>query len=131
MRDYENDYKAFNDATIDFFYDDYFKGEEGHDYTDEQIQMSVNKDDIENCLDTMRGILYDHFGINKAYTLALKENLLGYVGEIQDEHTGEERLKQCYEYADELIGKLAKTNPEYKTMSYSQIYDALTKELVD
>ena len=39
--DYENDTKAFESATIDFFYDDYFKGAEGHDYTDEQITMSV------------------------------------------------------------------------------------------
>jgi len=63
--DYENDFKAFDTATIDFFYDDYFKGEEGHDYTDEQISMSVEKCDVDNCLETMRGILYDHFGIKE------------------------------------------------------------------
>lgn len=62
---YEKDFKAFDDATIDFFYDEYFKGEEGHDYTDEQIMMSVNKADIEDCIATMRGILYKHFGIEE------------------------------------------------------------------
>lgn len=60
-----NDFKAFDDATIDFFYDQYFRGEEGHDYTDDEITMSVNADDIEDCLGTMRGILYKHFGIKK------------------------------------------------------------------
>ena len=59
------EFKTFDDATIDFFYDDYFKGEEGHDYTDEQITMSVNQDDIDDCLATMRGILYKHFGIKE------------------------------------------------------------------
>lgn len=59
------EFKRFDDATVDFFYDSYFRGEEGHDYTDEQISMSVNKDDIEDCLGTMRGILYKHFGIKK------------------------------------------------------------------
>ena len=65
MRDYENDQNAFNDAVIDFFYDDYFKGEEGHDYTDEQIAMSVERADIENCLEIMRGVLYKHFDIKE------------------------------------------------------------------
>lgn len=55
--------QEFDKDTIDFFYDKYFKGKEGHDYTDEQITMSVNKGDIEDCLTTMRGILYKHFGI--------------------------------------------------------------------
>ena len=59
------EFKCFDDATVDFFYDSYFRGEEGHDYTDEQISMSVNTDDIEDCLGTMRGILYKHFGIKK------------------------------------------------------------------
>lgn len=64
--DYENDYEAFNTATIDFFYDHYFKGEEGHtDWTDEQITGSIQKYDIDNCLDIMKGILYKHFGIKE------------------------------------------------------------------
>ena len=63
MRDYENDVNAFKDATIDFFYDEYFKGEEGHDYTDEQITMSVEQADIDNCMEIMKDILYKHFDI--------------------------------------------------------------------
>ena len=55
----------FENATIDLFYDDYFKGEKGHDYTDEQITMSATKDDIDDCLTSMRDILYKHFGIRK------------------------------------------------------------------
>lgn len=62
--DYENDYKAFNDATIDFFYDDYFRGEEGHDYTDEEITISTTKVDVDNCLELVRDTLYRHFGFN-------------------------------------------------------------------
>lgn len=64
-KNFEDEFKSFDNATIDFFYDDYFNGEEGHDYTDEEIEASVNKDDIEDCLNTMRGILYKHFGINE------------------------------------------------------------------
>lgn len=57
----------FETATIDLFYDDYFKGEKGHDdYTDDEITMSVNKDDIDDCLTSMRDILYKHFGIREA-----------------------------------------------------------------
>lgn len=63
MRDYENDVNAFKDASIDFFYDEYFRGEEGHDYTDEQITMSVEQADIDNCIEIMKDILYKHFGI--------------------------------------------------------------------
>ena len=63
--DYENDSKAFNSATIDFFYDDYFKGEEGHDYNDDQITMAVEKQDIDNCMAIMKDILYKHFGIKE------------------------------------------------------------------
>lgn len=61
--DYENDYEAFDTATIDFFYDQYFRGEEGHDYTDNEISMSVEKTDIDNCLELMKNNLYKHFGI--------------------------------------------------------------------
>lgn len=63
--DYENDSNAFCSATIDFFYDDYFKGEAGHDYTDEQITMSVNKTDIDDCLEIMKATLYKHFDIRE------------------------------------------------------------------
>lgn len=64
--DCENDYKAFNTAIMDFFYDHYFKGEEGHtDWTDEQITGSVQKDDIDNCLEIMKDTLYDFFGITE------------------------------------------------------------------
>ena len=62
---YENDRNAFRDATIDFFYDEYFRGEEGYEYTDEEIAMSVNKGDVDNCLEVMRGVLYGHFDILK------------------------------------------------------------------
>lgn len=73
--DYENDYKAFNDATIDFFYDDYFRGEEGHDYTDNDITMSTTKVDIDNCLELMRDTLYRHFGIEDKPGTELKLNI--------------------------------------------------------
>lgn len=63
--DYENDTEAFSTATLDFFYDQYFKGEEGHDYTDNEITMSVNKADIDNCLEIMKAVLYRHFDIKK------------------------------------------------------------------
>ena len=63
--DYENDSNAFRSATIDFFYDEYFKGEAGHDYTDEEITMAVSKTDIDDCLEIMKDILYKHFGIKK------------------------------------------------------------------
>lgn len=60
---YEKDSEAFGTATIDFFYDQYFKGAEGHDYTDEQVSTSVQKDDIDNCLEVMKHILYKHFDV--------------------------------------------------------------------
>ena len=56
--------KDYNEAVIDFFYDVYFKGREGHDYTDEQIAMSVTKMDIDKCVETARDALYEHFDIN-------------------------------------------------------------------
>lgn len=55
----------FDNATVDFFYDQYFKGEEGHDYTDEEITMSVTKADVDNCLEIMKTTLYRHFGIKE------------------------------------------------------------------
>jgi len=63
--DYENDPNAFETATLDFFYDQYFNGEEGHNYTDEQVTTSVVRADIDNCLDIMRTLLYHHFGIKE------------------------------------------------------------------
>lgn len=65
MSNYENDSKAFENATIDFFYDEYFKGEQGHGYTDEQVSMSVCKDDVDDCIKVMKNILYKHFGIKE------------------------------------------------------------------
>ena len=63
--DYENDPKAFESAVIDFFYDDYFKGAEGHDYTDEEITMSANKADVDNCIAIVKDTLYRHFDIKE------------------------------------------------------------------
>lgn len=58
----ENDYEK---AVIDFFYDVYFKGKEGHDYTDEEITMSVNKGDIDRCANSVKEVLYKHFDIKE------------------------------------------------------------------
>ena len=55
--------KDYNEAVIDFFYDVYFKGKEGHDYTDEEITMSVNKMDVDKCVDSIKQVLYKHFDI--------------------------------------------------------------------
>lgn len=63
--DYENDHKAFHTATLDFFYDQYFKGYEGHDYTDDEVTMSTTKEDIDECLDLMKDSLYRHFDIKE------------------------------------------------------------------
>ena len=57
-----NDYK---NSVIDFFYDEYFKKKKGHDYTDEQITMSVNKEDIDDCVTGIKTILYKHFNIKE------------------------------------------------------------------
>lgn len=59
----EYDYKAFNDAIIDLYYDDYFRGEEGHDYTDDEITMATTKADIDNMLEIIKATLYKHFDI--------------------------------------------------------------------
>lgn len=60
----EKFFKDFDKATIDFFYDDYFRGEEGHkDWNDMEITFSIEKEDVDDCLETMRGILYKHFDI--------------------------------------------------------------------
>ena len=63
--DYDNDPEAFETATLDFYYDQYFKGECGHDYTDHEIAMATTKTDLDDCLEIMRAILYRHFGINE------------------------------------------------------------------
>lgn len=57
------DPSIFYDATLDFFYDRYFKEHEGHDWDDEAITGSVQQDDIDKCLDLMRETLYKHFGV--------------------------------------------------------------------
>ena len=58
--------KIFENDTIDFFYDNYFRKEVLHeDWTDEQISLSVNADDIEDCIEKMRKTLYDHFGVEE------------------------------------------------------------------
>lgn len=54
---------ASDKTTIDFFYDDYFNGKEGHTYTDKEIHASASKMDIDDCLEDMRIVLYTHFGI--------------------------------------------------------------------
>ena len=63
--DYENDPNAFETATLDFYYDQYFKGEQGHTYTDKEISISTGKTDIDDCLAIMKTILYRHFGISE------------------------------------------------------------------
>lgn len=61
----ENTKSSFRNAIVDFFYDEYFRKEKGHEYTDEEIVMSVNGEDIEDCLECMRSVLYMHFGTIK------------------------------------------------------------------
>lgn len=55
----------YKNAVVDFFYDEYFKKREGHDYTDEQITMSVNKGDIDKCVAEIKTILYNQFDIKE------------------------------------------------------------------
>lgn len=65
FRDYKNDPHAFWDSVIDLFYDGYFNGKEGHDYTDEQVELSVNKEDVDKCVAEIKTILYKHFDIKE------------------------------------------------------------------
>lgn len=56
----------FEEKTIDFYYDDYFRGEEiRNDWTDDQIAGATNQNDIERCLGKMRRVLYRHFGVSE------------------------------------------------------------------
>lgn len=55
----------FEKAVIDLFYDAYFKGKEGHEYTDEEITMSATKGDIDKCASSVKSVLYKHFGIHE------------------------------------------------------------------
>lgn len=133
MRDYENDVNAFKDATIDFFYDEYFKGEEGHDYTDEQITMSVEQADIDNCMDIMKDILYKHFDIKTneqrkenmdeiktpkeaiEYLVEAKDFITDVEDEIYDEKTNEEttgKLETAWVEIDQVVAYLQELNKE-------------------
>lgn len=51
--------------TVDIFYDAYFRGVKGHDYTDEEITWAVVKEDVDDCLRLMKEALYHHFGIDE------------------------------------------------------------------
>lgn len=53
----------FEEKVVDLYYDDYFRGEKAHDYTDEQITFATAKADIDDCLDKIKQTLYKHFDI--------------------------------------------------------------------
>ena len=57
--------RSFKDKVLNLFYDDYFRNEKGHHYTDEQITISVVKGDIDDCLTNIKQILYKHFGVKE------------------------------------------------------------------
>lgn len=53
----------FHTTTIDNYYDNFFNGRKGHNYTDEQIEYATTEEDIKEYLKEQRKILYKHFGI--------------------------------------------------------------------
>lgn len=53
----------FRDKVIDLYYDAYFKEYKGHDYTDEQVTMATTKADLDDCVESIKSVLYKHFNI--------------------------------------------------------------------
>lgn len=60
--------------------------------------------------------------------IAIKEDLVGYIGEILDSATTKKRQRECLKEAEDLREQLVALEPEFRGMCLLDIYEELTRE---
>lgn len=60
---------------------------------------------------------------------AIKEDLVGYIGELLDSATTKKRQQECLKEAEYLREQLVALEPEFKDMCLMDIYEKLTGDL--